>query len=70
MRVWAAQATAGRGAPGEVLSVSPAGIEVACAEGSLLLTDIQLPGKRLCRWPTCCVVTATFSSPGRNSDGR
>lgn len=46
MRVWAAQAAAGHGLPGEVLSASPAGIEVACAEGSLLLTDIQLPGKK------------------------
>ena len=44
--VWAAQEAAGRGQPGEVLSVSPAGIEVACAEGSLLLTEIQLPGKK------------------------
>jgi methionyl-tRNA formyltransferase len=46
LRVWAARAAAGQGEPGRVLSVSSSGIEVACAEGSLLLTDIQLPGKK------------------------
>jgi methionyl-tRNA formyltransferase len=46
MRVWAASPAHGRGQPGTVLAVSPAGIEVACAEGSLLLSEIQLPGKK------------------------
>jgi methionyl-tRNA formyltransferase len=46
MRVLAATLAAGAGQPGQILSVSPAGIEVACAEGSLLLTRIQLPGKK------------------------
>lgn len=46
MRVWAATAEGGKGQPGTVLSLTPAGIEVACAEGSLLLTQIQLPGKK------------------------
>jgi len=46
MRVWAATAANGTGQPGSVLAVSAAGIEVACGQGSLLLTQIQLPGKK------------------------
>lgn len=51
MRVWAATASAiestdAQAVPGTVLAVSPAGIEVVCGSGSLLLTDIQLPGKK------------------------
>jgi methionyl-tRNA formyltransferase len=46
MRVWAAAVATGQGQPGTVLSVSPAGIEVACGSGSLLLTHLQLPGKK------------------------
>lgn len=32
--------------PGHVLSVDPEGVEVACGEGSLLLTGLQIPGKK------------------------
>jgi len=32
--------------PGTVLNVSPAGVIVACGEGTLLLTGLQIPGKR------------------------
>ena len=44
-KVHSAQVRAGRGAPGTVLSLDD-GIEVACGEGSLLLTSVQLEGKR------------------------
>ncbi len=37
----------GQGAPGTILSASPVGIEVACGEGSLVLMDVQLEGKRV-----------------------
>ncbi|AKF80026.1 methionyl-tRNA formyltransferase [Myxococcus fulvus 124B02] len=37
----------GKGAPGTVLSAGAEGIEVACGEGSLVLLDIQLEGKRV-----------------------
>ena len=35
---------AGRGAPGEILAASKDGLTVACADGSLRLTRLQLPG--------------------------
>lgn len=38
---------AGRGAPGEILAAGPAGIEVACGEGSLRLLELQPEGKRV-----------------------
>lgn len=46
LKVHAASVGAGRGEPGAVLSAGPAGVEVACGEGSLLLTQLQLEGKR------------------------
>ena len=36
----------GQGAPGAVLAAGPAGIEVACATGSLMLLELQPEGKR------------------------
>ncbi|MBS0433777.1 MAG: methionyl-tRNA formyltransferase [Proteobacteria bacterium] len=48
IKVWRAQSCAGNGRPGEVLSVGEAGVEVACGEGALRLTELQRAGgKRL-----------------------
>ncbi len=44
LKVHAARAAAGQGTPGQVLEASREGLEVACGEGSLLLTRLQLPG--------------------------
>lgn len=48
MKIWNAQATAGQGQPGQVLSADAHGIVVACGDGALRLTELQKPGgKRL-----------------------
>lgn len=46
-KVHAASAGSNRGTPGTILSLSAEGIEVACGEGSLLLTSVQAEGKRV-----------------------
>lgn len=46
LKVTKAAVGAGRGAPGTVLSASADGVEVACAEGSLWLKELQPEGKR------------------------
>ena len=47
MRVFsAAFCDSGSGKPGEILSVSSDGICVSCADGALLLTEIQFDGKK------------------------
>src|SRR5262245_4200812 len=46
IKVHRAHLGSGQGAPGTLLAIGPAGIEVACARGSLLLVDVQPEGKR------------------------
>src|SRR5699024_6593088 len=46
IRVWAAEESHHQGPPGEILNASDKGIEVACAQGSLLITGLQMPGKK------------------------
>ncbi|MCP3101989.1 methionyl-tRNA formyltransferase [Myxococcus sp. K15C18031901] len=47
LKVHRVRVAEGQGAPGTVLSAGPEGIEVACAEGSLVLLEIQPEGKRV-----------------------
>ena len=48
VKLWRGEVRDGSGQPGSVLSSGPAGLEVACGTGSLLLTELQRPGgKRL-----------------------
>src|SRR5690606_1041576 len=46
VKIWRAQVIDAHGAPGEIISASDAGVDVACGDGALRLTEIQLPGKR------------------------
>ncbi len=46
LKVWRAELCAGVGQPGEVLFAGDAGVEVACGEGALRLTQLQRPGGR------------------------
>ncbi|MDB9706270.1 methionyl-tRNA formyltransferase [Porticoccaceae bacterium] len=46
IKIWQAEPTAASGlTPGQIISADSAGILVSCGEQSLLLTEIQLPGK-------------------------
>ncbi|MDV3441993.1 methionyl-tRNA formyltransferase [Pseudomonas otitidis] len=44
LKVLAAEPTEGRGQPGQILDASKDGLIVACGEGALRLTRLQLPG--------------------------
>ncbi|MEH6686681.1 MAG: methionyl-tRNA formyltransferase [Halopseudomonas sabulinigri] len=44
LKVWAAQTAEGAGTPGEVLVCNKEGLLIACGQGALLLTRLQLPG--------------------------
>ena len=48
MRIWEAQLadSSQNGQPGEVLSVNKQGIDIACGDGVLRITLLQVPGKR------------------------
>ncbi|WP_426270277.1 methionyl-tRNA formyltransferase [Dyella kyungheensis] len=44
LRIWAARAIEGNGAPGSVLGMSREGIDIACGEGALRVTALQRSG--------------------------
>jgi len=44
LRIWAARAIEGRGAPGSILGMSREGIDIACGEGALRVTALQRAG--------------------------
>jgi methionyl-tRNA formyltransferase len=44
VKIHAVETAAGQGTPGQILEASKDGLEVACGEGSLTLTRLQLPG--------------------------
>ncbi len=68
VRVWEASVGAGAGEPGTVLAVDDRGIEVACGEGSLLIREMQLSGKK--RLPVADILRGhpRLVAPGRRLD--
>jgi methionyl-tRNA formyltransferase len=46
LKVYRVQAASGSGNPGEVLTAGRDGIEVACGEGSIIIHELQLEGKK------------------------
>lgn len=46
IRIWSATSSHFKGEPGEILQADSDGLLVACGEGSLLITELQLPGKK------------------------
>ncbi len=62
IKVWRALPCTGSGRPGEVLSVGEAGVEVACGEGALLLTELQRAGGK--RLPAAAFLSGHPIAPG------
>lgn len=46
LKVYSSSIGSGSGAPGEVIGAGRTGIEVACANGSLIIEELQLEGKK------------------------
>ena len=46
MKIWAAEAVAGSGAAGTVLSADASGIVIACGAGALRITELQPAGSK------------------------
>lgn len=59
IRIWAAHLTESNGEPGAILRVDASGVLVACGNGGLLLTEVQLPGKK--RLPVADVLRGNTS---------
>jgi len=62
IKVWRALPCAGSGRPGEVLGVSEAGVEVACGEAALRLTELQRAGGK--RLPAAAYLSGHPIAPG------
>jgi methionyl-tRNA formyltransferase len=62
LKVYRVQCASGAGNPGEVLSASRDGIEVACGEGSILIHELQLEGKK--RLPAAEFLAGCKLAPG------
>lgn len=63
IKFWAADAVAGQGAPGTILSASADGVVVACGRGALNVTSLQKPGGK--RLPAREFLAGLALSPGQ-----
>ncbi|WP_301100861.1 methionyl-tRNA formyltransferase [Propionivibrio sp.] len=62
IKIWGAQLGSGLGAPGTVIATDRCGIVVACADGTLRLTELQKPGGK--RLPAAQFLAGMPISPG------
>ena len=62
LKVYRVQSAAGSGCPGEVLAAGRDGIEVACGEGSVIIHELQLEGKK--RLPAAEFLAGCKLEPG------
>jgi methionyl-tRNA formyltransferase len=62
LKVYRVQSAAGTGTPGEVLAAGRDGVEVACGEGSVLIYELQLEGKK--RLPAAEFLAGCKLEPG------
>jgi methionyl-tRNA formyltransferase len=62
LKVYRVQTAAGSGAPGEVLKAGRDGIEIACGNGSVLIVELQLEGKK--RLPAAEFLAGCRLEPG------
>ncbi|MCM0080093.1 methionyl-tRNA formyltransferase [Geomonas sp. Red32] len=63
LKVYRVQTAAGSGKPGEVLSANRAGIEIACGSGSIVISELQLEGKK--RLPAADFLAGCRLEPGQ-----
>jgi len=54
MKLFGARVSSGRGTPGEVLGVDRDGLHVACGAGAVVISELQLPGRK--RMPAAALV--------------
>lgn len=64
LKIQRASLTTGEGTPGEILGADKNGIHVACGKGSLLITELQLPGARAMSAQDMLNARAERFSPG------
>ncbi|HJV67439.1 MAG TPA: methionyl-tRNA formyltransferase [Geomonas sp.] len=62
LKVYRVQTASGSGAPGEVLKAARDGIEIACGNGSVLIVELQLEGKK--RLPAAEFLAGCRLEPG------
>jgi methionyl-tRNA formyltransferase len=62
IKVWRARLGHGQGEPGQLMSLQADGPEIACGEGSLVLTELQRPGGR--RLPAAALMAQWPLQPG------
>jgi methionyl-tRNA formyltransferase len=62
LKIWSARPCPGQGDPGEILTVSSDGIQVACGSASLMLTELQQAGGK--RLPVAAFLAGHPLTPG------